>query len=135
MADIKLPPKAVELLHKPFLAHVATVMRDGTPQVTPVWVDTDGEHILINTAEGRLKTRNLRRNPNVAVSIADPQNSLRGALQVRGKAIEITAEGANEHINKLSLKYNGRPYNYRSGEVRVIVKIRPERISGGITRE
>ncbi len=135
MAEVKLSPKAIELLQKPFIAHIATVMRDGTPQVTPVWVDTDGEHVIINTAEGRLKTKNLRRNPSVALSVADPQSNQRGALQVRGRVVEITTAGANDHINKLSMKYGGRPYNFRLGEVRVIVKIKPEKISGGITRE
>ncbi len=135
MPEAKLSPKAVELLQKPFIAHIATVMRDGTPQVTPVWVDTDGEFVIFNTAEGRLKTNNVRRNPNVAVSVVDPQNANRGALVVRGKVVEITTQGANEHINKLSMKYNGRPYNHRAGEVRIIVKIKPEKISGGVTRE
>lgn len=135
MADANLSPQAVELLQKPFIAHIATVMRDGTPQVTPVWVDTDGEHVIFNTAEGRLKVKNLRRNPNIAVSVVDPQSPNRGALIVRGKVVEITATGAEEHINKLSMKYNGRPYNLRPGEVRVIVKIKPDRIAGGITRQ
>ena len=89
----KLPDSAVELLQQPFLAHVGTSMPDGSPQVTPVWVDTDGEHILINTAEGRTKTRNVRRNPNVAVSVVDPENPLAGALQVRGTVVEINHRG------------------------------------------
>ena len=126
----KLPDSAVELLQQPFLAHVGTSMPDGSPQVTPVWVDTDGEHILINTAEGRTKTRNVRRNPNVAVSVVDPENPLAGALQVRGTVVEITTEGADQHIDKLSFKYAGAPYGPREG--RLILKIRPDALTGGV---
>lgn len=134
MADATLPQKAIELLRQPVIAHIATVMGDGTPQVTPVWVDTDGEHLLINTAEGRLKTRNVRRNPHVAVSVVDPQDSYRGSLVVRGQVVEVTTQGAEAHIDKLSLKYNGRSYTHRPGEMRVILKIKPEKVSGGVTR-
>lgn len=131
----ELPPQALELLRKPVLAHVATVMKDGSPQVTPVWVDTDGERILINSAEGRIKVRNMRRNPHVAVSVVDPANSYRGSLWVRGTVVEITAQGADDHIDRLALKYTGGRYkNRRPGEGRLTIKIRPDRVGGGIMR-
>ncbi|MSQ21866.1 MAG: PPOX class F420-dependent oxidoreductase [Dehalococcoidia bacterium] len=133
--ETKLPAKAVELLRKPVLAHIATVMQDGSPQVTPVWVDTDGEYILINTAEGRVKTRNVKRNPRVAVSMTDPESPWAGSLWARGTVVEITTAGANDHISFLAKKYTGAErYNFRPGEVRVILKIRPDSISGGVTR-
>jgi len=136
MPNAKLSAKAVELLQKPFIAHIATVMRDGTPQVTPVWVDTDGEHVIINTVQGHLKTKNVKRNPWVAISIVDPQNPIRGFLTVRGQVVEQITDGADAHIDKLSMKYTGQTYNRRSaGEVRVIWKIKPERIRGGLAGE
>ena len=133
--ETKLPAKAVELLRKPVLAHIATVMRDGSPQVTPVWVDTDGQYILVNTAEGRVKTRNVKRNPHVALSAVDPASPLAGSLMVRGTVVEITTDGADDHISFLARKYTGAErYSNRSGEVRVILKIRPDSVSGGVTR-
>ena len=133
--ETKLPAKAVELLRKPVLAHIATVMRDGSPQVTPVWVDTDGQYILVNTAEGRVKTRNVKRNPHVALSAVDPASPLAGSLMVRGTVVEITTAGADDHISFLARKYTGAErYNNRRGEVRVILKIRPDSVSGGVTR-
>ena len=133
--ETKLPTKAVELLRKPVLAHIATIMRDGSPQVTPVWVDTDGQYILVNTAEGRVKTRNVKRNPHVALSAVDPASPLAGSLMVRGTVVEITTDGADDHISFLARKYTGAErYSNRSGEVRVILKIRPDSVSGGVTR-
>ncbi len=134
--ETKLPAKAVELLRKPVLAHIATVMRDGSPQVTPVWVDTDGQQILVNTAEGRVKTRNLKRNPHVAISMTDPASPQAGSLMVRGTVVEITTDGAEDHISFLARKYTGAErYNNRRAEVRVILRIRPDSISGGVTRD
>lgn len=126
-----LSPKAVELLQKPYLAHVVTLMRDGSPHITPVWVDTDGEHALVNTAEGRLKVQNVRRNANVALSVVDPADPWK-TLQIRGKVVEITTSGADAHIDKLAKKYMGKdkyPWR-RPGEARVILKIKPEKVSG-----
>jgi PPOX class probable F420-dependent enzyme len=113
---------------KAFL-YLATIMKDGTPQVTPVWFNTDDTHILINSAEGRLKDKNMRARPAVAVVIADPANPYR-YLQIRGKIVEITLEGAEEHIDKLAFKYQGVPtYPYRrADEKRVIYKILPEKV-------
>ena len=127
MAEI--PEKFRDLLDvdKKAFAHVATLMPDGTPQVTPVWVDYDGTHVIINSARGRQKDRNLRRNPNVALSIQDPANPYR-YLEIRGPVAEITEEGADEHIDKMAKKYMGVDrYPGRSpGEVRVIYKIEPQ---------
>ena len=101
----KLPQAVRELLGKPVLAHLATIMKDGSPQVTPLWVDTDGEYVYVNTAESRVKARNMKRDTRVAVSVVDSQNAYR-AVQIRGRVVEITHEGADEHINKLSKKYS-----------------------------
>jgi PPOX class probable F420-dependent enzyme len=120
-----------DLLDKKSFAHVATVGPDGTPQVTPVWVDFDGKHIRINTARGRVKDRNLAKNPRVALSLQDPENPYR-YVQVQGKVVEITEQGADAHIDALAKKYTGQDrYPHRKpGEVRVMVKIAPERVQG-----
>jgi PPOX class probable F420-dependent enzyme len=124
-----IPENVLDLFQKPALAHLATIMPDGIPQVTPVWVDFDGTHILINTAEGRRKTINMEKQPKVGLDIVDPQNPWHW-LSVRGHVAEITKEGANEHIDKLSKKYTGQDkYGFHQpDEVRVIVKIQPERV-------
>ena len=110
-------------------AALATTMPDGSPQVSLVWVDSDGEHVIINTAEGRIKTNNLRRDPRVAVSIADADNHYR-QIMIRGRVVENTQDGAAEHINKLAKKYldvDEYPYG-QPGEQRVIIKIKPESV-------
>ncbi len=127
---LELPPAAMKLLTEPNLAHFVTLMRDGSPQVTPVWVDYEDGHVLINTAEGRTKPRNLRRDPRVALSIVDRENGY-SYVQIRGRVVDISREGGYEHINKLSHKYTGRDYPHREGEVRIIVKVAPEHFSGG----
>lgn len=113
------------LLTEPQLAHVATVEPDDTPHVTPVWVDTDGKHILFNTAKGRVKYNNLVRNPAVAISVVDKADDYR-ILWVKGTA-EMVEEGADQHIDKLAKKYLGKDtYPFRQpGEVRVIVRVTP----------
>jgi PPOX class probable F420-dependent enzyme len=113
------------------LASVGTVMPDGSPQVTPMWFDYDGKLILVNSAKGRVKDRNMRRNPAVAVSIVDPANPYR-YVAVLGRVVEMTEEGADAHIDRLAKKYLGQdryPYR-RAGEVRVTYKIAPRRVSG-----
>lgn len=110
-------------------ANLATVMPDGAPQVTPVWFDFDGEHIIINSSLGRIKDRNLRRNPNVAIAISDPANPYR-YLQIRGQVVDITQEGAEAMIDHLCYKYTGQdvyPWR-RPGEARVTYKILPAKI-------
>lgn len=124
-----IPEKALDLFEKPALAHLATVMPDGTPQVTPVWVDFDGTYILINTVAGRRKAINMEKQPKVGLDIVDPQNPWHW-LSVRGQVVEITGEGADQHIDKLMKKYTGQEkYSFgQPGDRRVIVKIRPERV-------
>jgi PPOX class probable F420-dependent enzyme len=122
-----IPDKFTDLLSKPAFANLATLMADGTPQVTPVWFDYDGKHILVNSAKGRVKDRNMRKNPAVALSIMDPGNPYRH-VSIRGKVTEITENGADAHIDKLAKKYLGveKYPNRAAGEVRVIYKITPE---------
>ena len=126
MSD-SIPGKYLDLFDKKAFANLATLMPDGRPQVTPVWCDFDGQHILINSARGRQKDRNLRRDPRVALSIQDPDNPYR-YLEVRGRVAEITERGADEHIDRMAKKYMGLDkYPHRQpGEVRVLYKIRPE---------
>jgi len=104
-------------------------MKDGSPQVTPIWFDMDGEYIRINSAKGRIKDRNMRARPTVAVCIADPKNPYR-YLQVQGKVAEISMEGAEEHIDQLNFKYHGdRNYpNHSPDKPRVIYKIEPLKV-------
>ena len=124
-----LPDSFKDLFQKKAFANLATINADGTPQVTPVWCDYDGTHIRINTAKGRVKDRNLRRNPVVALTVMDPDNPYR-YLQVRGRVSEVTEAGADAHIDSLARKYTGQErYAHRQpGEVRVIFKIAPERV-------
>ena len=125
-----IPEKYRDLFTKQSFAHLGTLMPDGSPQVTPVWCDYDGSHIRINTARGRVKDKNMRRNKKVALSIVDPDNPYRH-LSVRGQVEEITEQGADAHIDALAKKYLGKDkYPFRQpGEVRVIYKIRPEKVS------
>jgi PPOX class probable F420-dependent enzyme len=119
------------LFSKRAFAHLATLQRDGSPQVTPVWVDTEGPYVRINTARGRVKDRNLRRDRRVALSVQDPDDPYVYA-QIRGRVVEETQEGADEHIDALAQKYLGRDrYPFRQpGERRVIYKILPEHVEG-----
>ena len=125
----KIPDGYQDLFAKKAFAHLATVGADGAPQTTPVWVDWDGAHVRFNTARGRVKAKNLQRNPRVALSVLDPENPYR-YLQVRGRVVEMTEQGADAHIDTLAKKYLGQDrYPFRTpGEVRVIVKIAPETI-------
>lgn len=120
-----------DIFDKKAFAHLATIGKDGNPQVTPVWCDFDGATIRINTARGRVKDKNLRANPHVALSAQDPDNPYR-YVQVRGRVTEMTEQGADAHIDQLARKYLGQDrYPYRQpGEVRVIVKISPEHVQG-----
>jgi PPOX class probable F420-dependent enzyme len=124
-----IPENFRDIFAKKAFAHLATVGRDGAPQVTPVWVDYDGTHVRINTARGRAKDKNLQRNPKVALSAQDPDNPYR-YVQVRGRVVEMTEKDADAHIDALSKKYTGRDKyaNRQPGEVRVIVKILPETV-------
>src|SRR5262245_54154952 len=95
-----IPQSYLDLFQKKAFAHLATLMRDGSPQVTPVWCDFDGTHVRINSAKGRVKDRNMRREPRVSIEIQDPDNPYR-YLTVHGRVIEITEEGADAHIDSL----------------------------------
>ena len=108
---------------KAFL-YLATLMPDGSPQVTPVWFSTDGEHILINTNEGRVKDKNMKARPKVAMTIQDPNDRYR-YLGIRGEVVSHTTEGADEHINKLSLRYDNEPWTPRKEQRRIIFRIKP----------
>ena len=126
----RIPDSFKDLLNKVAFANLATLMSDGTPQVTPVWFDYDGAHIRVNTAKGRLKDKNMRRNKKVALSIQDPDNPYRH-MALRGEVTEITEQGADDHIDALAQKYLGKSkYPFRApGEVRVIYKIRPDKVA------
>ena len=124
-----IPSTYLDLLTARAFANLATIMDDGTPQVTPVWFDVEGEYVRVNSAQGRVKDRNMRARPYVALNIVDPQNPYR-YLQIRGPVVEITTEGADAHIDTLAEKYTGagRRFNHQPGEVRVIYKIKPEHV-------
>jgi len=126
-----IPREFQDLLQKKAFARLATVGADGAPQVTPVWVDYDGTYVRFNTAKGRVKVRNLARNPRVALSMQDPDNPYR-YLQIRGRVAEATEQGADAHIDALAKKYLGQDrYPFRQpGEVRVLYKVLPERVQG-----
>ena len=123
---MNFPEQFLDLLNdgSKALLYLATIMPDGSPQVTPVWFDTDGKHILINTNEQRVKDKNMRVRPKVAMTIQDPNDFYR-YLGVRGEVVSYTTEGADEHINKLSLKYDNEPWIYRETQKRIIFKIKP----------
>ena len=106
------------------MLYLATIMPDGAPQVTPVWFSTDGEHILINTNEGRVKDKNMKARPKVAMTIQDP-NELYRYLGIRGEVVDYTTEGADEHINMLSIRYDDEPWTERATQKRIIFKIKP----------
>lgn len=127
---IELPKSHADIIQKKAFAHFATLMPDGTPQVSPVWIDEAGGYLLVNSALGRVKDKNVRNNPKVALSVCDPDNPYR-MLAVRGHIVEYVTEGADEHIDKMAKKYmNLDKYPLRKpGEQRVIYKIEPDRVS------
>lgn len=126
---VTLSPGVKRLFREANFATIATLMPDGSPHATVVWVDLEGDRILVNTAEGRVKPRNVRRDARVAVSIFSMQNPYASA-SIRGRAVELRHEGADEHIDKLANKYLGVAtyQNRRPGEQRVIIVIEPERV-------
>ncbi len=129
--SIKLSPTQADFLRRRQFAHLATVNPDGSPHVTPLWVDTDGESVLLNTALGRVKTRNLERDPRLAISITDFENPY-SQLTVSGRA-ELIQEGAEEHIRQFQYKYQGnRDFKLAKGERRVIIRVVAERIGGDV---
>ena len=125
----QLAPEIRDFLSEKTFAHLATTMPDGSPQVSPVWVETDGDRIVVNSAAGRIKDRNIRRDARVALSATHPDDPYR-ALMIRGRVVEITEDGAENGIDRLARKYLGSPrYEWRRpGEVRVLYYIRPESV-------
>jgi PPOX class probable F420-dependent enzyme len=125
-----IPKEFLDLFQKPAFGMLATLMPNGQPQVTPVWVDTDDKYVLVNSARGRVKDRNISRDPRVTITLVDPQNWYR-YLEIRGRVVDITEQGADAHIDKQAKKYLGvDKYPYRQpGEKRVLYKIQPERIT------
>lgn len=125
-----IPEKYADLFNKKAFASLATVLPSGKPQVTPVWVDYDGRYVLVNSALGRKKDENIRKNPNVSLAIIDPENPYR-YMEIRGRVAEITQDGADQHIDKMAKKYLDKDkYPFRSpGEQRVLYKIEPEHVS------
>jgi PPOX class probable F420-dependent enzyme len=123
-----IPEKSLDLFQKRAFAHLATLMPDGSPQVTPVWCDFDGKYVLVNSAKGRVKDRNMRRDPRVSLDLQDPDNPYRH-ISIGGRVAGITEESADAHIDSLAKKYLNldRYPNRKPGEVRVIYKIEPER--------
>jgi PPOX class probable F420-dependent enzyme len=128
---MQLTEPLLELLRAPSTCYLATIMPDGSPQLTQTWVDTDGEHVIINTVQGFQKVRNIERDDRVALTVSDPDEPTR-YLQVRGRVIGVTTEGGAEHIDQLSMKYTGQPYAWWGGrdQVRVILTIEAHKISG-----
>ncbi len=122
-----IPEKYRDLFQKRAFANLATLMPNGSPQVTPVWCDFDGEHVLFNSAKGRQKDKNVRRDPRVALTLMDPENPYR-YLEIRGRVVEITEDGADAMLDRMSKKYLGvDKYPYGApGDVRVIYKVQPE---------
>ena len=126
---VQLSEKARALVMAKNLGSIATIMPNGSPHVVPVWIDLDGDQILINTAEGRQKLKNIRRDPRVAMDVVNLENPYE-MVAVRGRVVEVTHDGADAHIDKLAKKYLGRrQYPFRQpGEQRVIIRIAPERV-------
>ncbi len=125
----KLTEQAKTLLDGKNFGSVATVMPDGSPQVAPVWVDREGDIVLLNATISRQRYKNLKRDPRVAISIFDSSNPYSNVM-IRGRVVEMTEAGAEEHIDKLSMKYHGTKYNYhKADDPRVIIKIQPEHVT------
>ena len=120
------PPEYLDLLKNETKAYLflATIMPDGSPQVTPIWFNAEDDYILINTNEGRTKDLNMKARPKVALVIQDPKTPYR-YIQIRGEVAKHITQGADEHINQLSLKYDNEPWKYREGQKRIIYKIKP----------
>lgn len=129
----KLTDNARKMLEGKNFVYIATVNPDGTPQVTPTWVDTDGNYVLINTAVGRVKHRNVKKNPHVALAIADQANPY-NLIIIKGKVVDqVTGKVAEDHIDKMAKKYQGlEKYPHRRpGEKRILLKIEPIRVVNG----
>jgi PPOX class probable F420-dependent enzyme len=126
---MNLPDRFLDLLRKPNPCFLTTLMPDGSPQTTETWVDTDGEHVIINTVQTHLKMRNIERDPRVAVAVCDASNPS-SYYAIRGRVVKVTTEGGAEHIDALSHRYMGQPYAWYGGrnQVRVILTILADKI-------
>jgi len=129
MADVTIPEKYRDLFNKRAFASLATRMPNDEVQVTPVWVDVDNGTVLFNSARGRVKDQNVRRDPRVTLTLMDPDNPYR-YMEIRGRVVDYTEQGADQHIDKLAKKYLGvDKYPYaKPGEVRVLYRVKPERV-------
>ena len=125
-----LPDPLLALLRGPNPCFVATVEPDGAPQLTQTWVDTDGEHVLVNTVQGYQKAKNVERDPRVAVTVSDPDDPAR-YFEVRGEVVGATTEGGTEHIEALAQRYTGGPYPWYGGrdQVRLVLRIRADKVN------
>jgi len=126
----KIPEKYADLFQKRAFGSLATLMPDGSPQVTPVWVDIEGDKLVLNSAKGRVKDKNMRRDPRVSIALIDPENPYR-YLEVRGRVVQVTEQGADQHIDKMAKKYLDKdvyPFR-RAGEVRVRYIVEPDGFS------
>jgi PPOX class probable F420-dependent enzyme len=128
---VNLPDGLLALLRQPSPCYLATSMPDGSPQLTQTWVDTDGEHILINSVAGFQKIRNIEHDSRVALTVSDPENPVR-YFAVRGRVLSVTADGAADHIEKLAQRYLGGPYPWYGGrdQRRLLITIKAHKISG-----
>lgn len=127
---VELPEAYRDIFHKRAFGHLATRMPDGSPQTSPVWVELQGDRIVVNSAKGRIKDKNMRADPRVAMSITDPENPYR-SLMIRGRVMKITEEGADKHIDRMAKKYLDKDrYPFRApGEVRVLYYIEPAKVA------
>jgi PPOX class probable F420-dependent enzyme len=125
----EITDSAINLFRGKNFGFIASLMNDGSPQLTPVWIDYDGQFLLVNTAEGRTKQKNFARDPRVAISVID-QNNPYNMVSIRGKVVQQTSNGADEHIDRLAKRYLGvDKYPFRApDEKRIILKIKPEKI-------
>lgn len=126
---VTIPENYRDLFEKPSFAFVATLLPDGAPHVVPTWVDFDGDNLLVNTVRGSRKDRNLRKDPRIALAIADPENPYR-YLAVRGEAIDIREEGAREQLDEMAERYTGEAKYPGPGGDRVLITVRPDDTSG-----
>ena len=128
---MELPDDLLALLRLPSLCYVSTLMPDGSPQLTQTWVDTDGEHVLINSVAGFQKIRNIERDPRVALTVSDSEKPHR-YFAVRGRVLNVTEDGAADHIEKLAQRYLGGPYPWYGGrdQTRLLITIEADKISG-----
>ena len=128
-----LPPRAIELLSRPdVLVYLATTNADGFPHVAPLWADVDADAglVVLNTADGRRKVANMRRDPRVMVALHAPE-AMDPPVLIEGTVVEITPDGALEHMHGVARRYQGRDWDPVPGQVRLIVRIRPDRVSVG----